>query len=204
MTLNIFCSLFSLFLLGFAWVSLQRSLDSLARQHLFDIRWSLFCLARDGVIAFDSPAYLLLRQSINGHIRWAHRMRFVPGILEILCFEMLTDGRAVRSLWTARVAAASADLSDAQRAALSTIRQRVSNATTRHLLATSPTLWVVAVVVAMIAIPTLIVRHQLRPMLTSATARIRAAYAVLIEPVAASVASGNGRKLATFRVHGAV
>ncbi len=46
------------------------------RQDLFTIRDRLFDLAADGQIQFDHTAYGLVRITINGYIRFAHRVRF--------------------------------------------------------------------------------------------------------------------------------
>jgi len=44
------------------------------RQNLFALRDELFDYAATGRISFDHPAYRLLRQSMNGFIRYAHRI----------------------------------------------------------------------------------------------------------------------------------
>ena len=50
------------------------------RQRLFAIRDELFDLGRAGVIAFDHPAYGVVRTLINGFIRFANRI----GVLSLL------------------------------------------------------------------------------------------------------------------------
>jgi hypothetical protein len=46
------------------------------RQKMFAIRDELFDFAAEGNISFDDPAYRLLRQSMNGIIRYAHQLSF--------------------------------------------------------------------------------------------------------------------------------
>ena len=46
------------------------------RQRMFALRDELFDYAADGNIGFDEPAYRLLRQSMNGAIRYAHHLTF--------------------------------------------------------------------------------------------------------------------------------
>jgi hypothetical protein len=46
------------------------------RQRMFQLRDELFDYAADGSISFDDPAYRLLRQSMNGAIRYAHHLTF--------------------------------------------------------------------------------------------------------------------------------
>ena len=47
--------------------------DSL-RQDLFEIRDELFDQAASGLVDFDEPAYDMLRETLNGNIRFAHRL----------------------------------------------------------------------------------------------------------------------------------
>jgi hypothetical protein len=46
------------------------------RQEMFEIRDELFDYAAAGNIRFNDPAYRLLRQSMNGFIRYAHELTF--------------------------------------------------------------------------------------------------------------------------------
>ena len=44
------------------------------RQSMFSVRDELFDVAASGAIDFSHPAYLLLRQSMNGFIRYGHQL----------------------------------------------------------------------------------------------------------------------------------
>lgn len=46
----------------------------LFRQQMFALRDELFDFAADGNISFEDPAYVLLRQLMNGFIRYAHNL----------------------------------------------------------------------------------------------------------------------------------
>jgi hypothetical protein len=46
------------------------------RQRMFAIRDELFDFASEGGVDFQHPAYQLLRNSMNGFIRYAHRLTF--------------------------------------------------------------------------------------------------------------------------------
>jgi len=46
------------------------------RQKMFALRDELFDYAESGRIGFNHPAYRLLRQSMNGFIRYGHRLTF--------------------------------------------------------------------------------------------------------------------------------
>ncbi len=50
----------------------------LFRQRLFALRDELFDLARSGALPFDHRAYGLLRSTLNGFIRFGHRLTFIP------------------------------------------------------------------------------------------------------------------------------
>ncbi len=56
----------------FKWWPEQR-IDIL-RQRLFALRDELFDFAMDGYVRFDDPAYQLLRDLLNGTIRYAHNL----------------------------------------------------------------------------------------------------------------------------------
>lgn len=49
---------------------------ALSRQRLFVIRAHLFNAALEGKIRFDDPAYQLVRQALNGMIRFTHNLSF--------------------------------------------------------------------------------------------------------------------------------
>ena len=68
------------------------------RQRMFVLRDELFDFAAAGQIAFDDPAYRLLRQSMNGLIRYAHQITFFK-----ICVTMIEIGLAVhapKSTWS--------------------------------------------------------------------------------------------------------
>lgn len=75
-------SIVSIFFIFVGMIYLHRKyFDDLFRQNLFAIRDSLFDMACDGQIAFDHPAYILMRKTINGFIRYGHRISFFRTIL---------------------------------------------------------------------------------------------------------------------------
>lgn len=55
------------------------------RQKMFKLRDDLFDDAASGKISFDSPAYGMLRNAMNGFIRFGHRLN----IWQVLLFKML-------------------------------------------------------------------------------------------------------------------
>lgn len=56
---------------------------------MFALRDELFDYAASGKISFSHPAYRLLRQSMNGYIRYAHRLSFFRLLLTVLHWKTL-------------------------------------------------------------------------------------------------------------------
>src|ERR1039458_5580760 len=81
----IFLALFFVLVLKL-WPSLR--LDTF-RQHMFVVRDELFDYAASGKIGFNDPAYKLLRQSMNGFIRYAHQLTFFRLIFTLLQWKTL-------------------------------------------------------------------------------------------------------------------
>jgi hypothetical protein len=67
------------------------------RQQMFAIRDELFDYAAAGNVAFDHPAYTLLRKSMNGFIRYGHRLSFFQ-LMITLCRWHFSDEKPV-SRW---------------------------------------------------------------------------------------------------------
>jgi len=59
------------------------------RQRIFALRDELFDYAADGNVSFDEPAYRLLRQSMNGMIRYAHQITFFRVIMTMVEVELM-------------------------------------------------------------------------------------------------------------------
>ncbi len=78
-------SIVSLVLLAFVAFGLwpaQR--EDLFRQQMFALRDELFDFAADGKIEFDDPTYSLLRQLMNGFIRYAHNLTLYRTLMSFL------------------------------------------------------------------------------------------------------------------------
>jgi hypothetical protein len=69
------------------WSSLR--LDAF-RQSMFALRDEMFDYAASGNIAFNDPAYSLLRKSMNGFIRYAHNLTFFRVILVVFYWKMFS------------------------------------------------------------------------------------------------------------------
>src|SRR6266850_823090 len=68
------------------------------RQKLFAIRDELFDYAAMGNIGFDDRAYRLLRQSMNGFIRYGHQLTFFR--LCVTMAQIKLAGQTAESKWT--------------------------------------------------------------------------------------------------------
>lgn len=62
------------------------------RQRMFEVRDELFDYAASGRISFDHPAYRLLRQSMNGFIRYGHQLSFSQFVMTWLSWKAM-EGR---------------------------------------------------------------------------------------------------------------
>ncbi len=79
-------SLLSILAVGFLFFRLYRDYAvAKFRQDLFMLRDEIFDYAASGHIKFDDPVYELLRTTINGFIRYGHRLSFT----ELIVFSVL-------------------------------------------------------------------------------------------------------------------
>jgi hypothetical protein len=62
------------------------------RQQMFTVRDDLFDYAASGKISFRHPAYRLLRQSMNGFIRYGHQISFCQFVMTWLAWKAI-EGR---------------------------------------------------------------------------------------------------------------
>jgi len=83
-------SLFGIVVLVF-WLYREFRIDKF-RQQMFALRDEFFDFARDGGIAFDDPAYGVLRSTMNGYIRFGHRL----SLLHALVFWVLSEPTSMR------------------------------------------------------------------------------------------------------------
>jgi hypothetical protein len=123
------------FLYSFAYRDYRRDVY---RQKLFEARNGLFDLASSGQISFDHPAYQTLRTTINGFIRFGHRMRFG----ELVVFLVLEETAKDKSpdVFNERWARQTTTLPPEVRDRLNQILVRVHRLALEQLVLTSPLL----------------------------------------------------------------
>jgi hypothetical protein len=119
-------SLFLLWLLAQCWRTYR--LDTI-RQKLFALRDELFDCADRGMIAFEHPAYRIVRERINGMIRFAHELT----LTQLWFVGRMRDRLTVQERQDWRGAADS--LGDPQaRQALRNIHDKMLRLLTEHLI----------------------------------------------------------------------
>jgi len=104
------------------WLFQQYRID-VFRQRIFGIRDEVFDYAASGKIAFDHPAYITLRNLMNGYIRFSHKISLLHvGIVLVLTklFNRNCKLQSFEEIWTAAIQ----DLDDKAKHELSQFRMR--------------------------------------------------------------------------------
>jgi hypothetical protein len=110
------------------------------RQEMFALRDALFDAAADsGQISFDTPAYGMLRSTMNGYIRFGHRL----SLLHLLVFWALSrpeylrrGGESFEAQWASAVGSAPTEA----REELSRFRAEMEGLLVKHVAMNSPIL----------------------------------------------------------------
>jgi hypothetical protein len=134
-------ALFGIFLLG---LYRDYCIDRF-RQEMFAIRDGLFDFAAANGIAFDHPAYGMLRSTMNGFIRFADRLT----LLHSLILRLLTkrdENHLTRLSFESRWQRHAESLSAEQLKRLQTARREMNVLVARHLIRSSPFLIVTVIV----------------------------------------------------------
>jgi hypothetical protein len=136
--------------LVFQYIYLPTLVDGF-RDRLFSIRRELLLLVAQERLPVTDPAYVALRKTINGFIRYAERVTFLRGVF-IPALVMSISSRRER-LFAARQTTLDHTLTKTSdpdvREKLREIEYRAAKATSLHVLASSPVAWVVAVVLVL-------------------------------------------------------
>lgn len=97
-----------MFLVWFFYGPWKNFVIDLGRQNLFEIRDGLFMMAADGDIRFDDPAYIAVRNRINGMIRFCESFSFLLLFLDkdvVHASKVPTAISLVRSIADKKIAA---------------------------------------------------------------------------------------------------
>ena len=115
---------------------LVRSLNDMFRHRLFELRRSLFLLVVRGEVVPTEPAYVQLRDTINGLLRFAERVTPIRVMMFNSTLSLNAEAYRERTEW------AIAQVKDEGiRQKLQDYRERVGLEIILHLIRTSPELW---------------------------------------------------------------
>lgn len=117
------------------------------RQNMFAIRDRMFDFAAEGNIAFDDPAYVLLRRQMNGFIRFGHQLTVFRVLLGAAKAD-LCGGPSTPSFQESLDAALSAVRSEHTRERLRAFHSESSGLAIKYLVLGSPVIWIAVLVAA--------------------------------------------------------
>jgi hypothetical protein len=113
------------------------------RQEMFTVRDELFDYAAEGKITFNSPAYRLLRQMLNGFIRYGHQLTFFRVAMTALEIK-LVDPR-FSPAWSDNWEKALGEITDKNvQEHLKGLHDRAMNCVTERVVTGSPFLLILA------------------------------------------------------------
>jgi len=118
------------------------------RHRLFVIRNDLFLAAARDEIELDHPAYLMIRKTLNGNIRFAHQLSLTSLLTFRLCIGH--DMQVIRDEYDKRRENASKDLSPAQIRLLHDYEADMHIAMLSHVLHVSLVLFPMAQVIKLV------------------------------------------------------
>lgn len=124
-------------LLGLAYLVLWRYREyrvDLFRQEMFALRDDFFDFASEGDLDFDHPAYGLLRSTMNGYIRFGHRLTMWHGVF----LKLFIKKQWVESSFEGAWVKSTLDLDDATRERLTTYRTQMEFLAFKHALVVTP------------------------------------------------------------------
>jgi hypothetical protein len=125
------------FLAFFCWRSYR--LDAL-RDELFQVRNELFDYAATGAVSFDDPAYWLLRQRLNGLLRFAHTVSFGRVIISVTAMSTSPEGLRRMRTSSERWRAELEHVGKGVREKLLAFESRAGEVVAKHLITGSPIL----------------------------------------------------------------
>lgn len=130
---------FSVAVVGVWWlffVEYRSYLLAKARQDLFASRDALFAAAERGALPFNSAAYIMTRDLLNGGIRFTHRLTLIR-VIGILVAHAMVRGPKARSRFSKEYATARQELSEDGRKAVDAAHVRMHVVLIRYLVTRS-------------------------------------------------------------------
>ncbi len=130
---------FSIAVFGMWWlyfVEYRSYLLAKARQDLFAARDALFAAAARGDLPYNSTAYAMTRDLLNGSIRFMHRVTLIR-VAGIIFANTIVRGPKARTRFSREYAAARQELSDAGRKAIDDAYSRMHIVFMRYIVTRS-------------------------------------------------------------------
>lgn len=113
---------------------------------MFAVRDDLFAYAASGKIGFDDPAYMLLRQAMNGFLRYGHNLTFYRLCITVILWN--TEGRP-QTKWSKAWALSLDGIKDQQvRKDLQQFHMQALSLVADRVILGSPILWIALAICA--------------------------------------------------------
>lgn len=124
------------------------------RQRMFAVRDDLFAYAASGKIGFTDPAYMLLRQAMNGFLRYGHNLTLYRLCITLILWNI---GGRPKTKWAEAWTSSLKSIRDPEvRKDLQQFHMRAMGLVAHRLIFGSPVLWVGLVLFAIV----MLVRSQ--------------------------------------------
>ena len=159
LSINVSSLLGILFLL--LWLYKDYSTDSF-RQKMFALRDNLFDDAAHGLIGFDHPCYGLLRGTMNGYIRFGHRLRLLETIIFVILIRKEAGDISDRLTFERRWKASTVGMGQDVLKRISTYRTDMNRIMLKHLILGSPLFLALFGLISMLRIPYMMQQKILR------------------------------------------
>ncbi len=138
LTITYLISLISLTLLVILWFWIyQNYRTDVLREELFKLRDDLFDEACKGNITFDAPAYGAMRTSVNGLIRFSHRVNIYQGLLLYFMWGKEDKQYVNKVSFTTVMQENMKSLTDEQKKLIDKYMQRMNFSIGKHLILSS-------------------------------------------------------------------
>ncbi len=137
------------------WIYKDYATDSF-RQQMFAIRDALFDEAYNGLVDFNHPAYGLLRGTMNGYIRFGHKLRLLEALIFVLLVRKDADISTNKLSFDKRWVKATSELNPSVVERLNGYRLQMQRTVLKHLILGSPIFLAVFGFATMLVIPYLI------------------------------------------------
>lgn len=122
------------------------------RQQMFGLRDELFDDARRGLMQFDHPAYGILRSTMNGFIRFGHRLNALQFLVFAVALPRTPATVEALTSFERRWAIATDEMVPAERERATLYRSRMNVLVLRHIVLASPLLMVTLVLPLLVLI----------------------------------------------------